>query len=183
MGQFADNNYFETLQCAHCNVSFAITADFMQRRRDDGKTFYCPSGHSNVYNGKTEAQKLKDELAREKEIREAAEARAQKAKSDLDVVSRAHGRMRQRIVNGTCPCCNRSFSNLRDHMKTQHPEFTAQTTFAAIRQAFGMTQEAVAKEAGVEAVHVSLYEREKPVASYAKTRLDHWISVSTANKD
>jgi hypothetical protein len=24
-----------------------------------------------------------------------------------------------------CPCCNRSFQNLRRHMATKHPEFNA----------------------------------------------------------
>jgi hypothetical protein len=28
-----------------------------------------------------------------------------------------------RIGNGVCPCCNRSFTNLRRHMTTKHPEY------------------------------------------------------------
>jgi hypothetical protein len=32
-------------------------------------------------------------------------------------------RQLERVASGVCPCCNRSFVNLRRHMKTQHPEF------------------------------------------------------------
>lgn len=32
-------------------------------------------------------------------------------------------RMKNRVGNGVCPCCNRHFKNLQGHMKTKHPEF------------------------------------------------------------
>lgn len=34
-------------------------------------------------------------------------------------------RLSNRVKNGVCPCCTRSFHNLREHMKTQHPDFKA----------------------------------------------------------
>src|SRR5690606_15231496 len=30
---------------------------------------------------------------------------------------------RQRFANGVCPCCNRSFTNVARHMRTQHPDY------------------------------------------------------------
>ena len=72
---------------------------------------------------------------------------AAKESAALAQVSKAHKRMRERVMNGVCPCCNRTFQNLREHMKSEHADFGTVQTLAALRQAFGMTQEAVAKEA------------------------------------
>jgi hypothetical protein len=30
-------------------------------------------------------------------------------------------KIKNRVGNGVCPCCDRSFTNLRRHMSTQHP--------------------------------------------------------------
>lgn len=35
-------------------------------------------------------------------------------------------RLKKRIAAGVCPCCNRSFANLREHMAGQHPDFTGE---------------------------------------------------------
>lgn len=29
-----------------------------------------------------------------------------------------------RVKNGVCPCCNRSFQNLKRHMNTKHPNWS-----------------------------------------------------------
>ena len=42
---------FTTVDCPNCGLTFAITKDFDNRRRDDHRTFYCPMGHSMSYNG------------------------------------------------------------------------------------------------------------------------------------
>ncbi|WP_165394478.1 helix-turn-helix domain-containing protein [Pseudoxanthomonas winnipegensis] len=83
--------------------------------------------------------------------------------------------MRQRVMNGVCPCCNRTFENLRRHMHDKHPEFGQPETLAALRKAFGLTQRDVAAEAGVNPSYVSLYENGKPVPSVAGARLDSWL--------
>ncbi|ORA38076.1 hypothetical protein [Mycobacterium aquaticum] len=45
------------VHCAACGVPFGMTADMEQRRRQDHANFYCPAGHRNVFNGKSEAEK------------------------------------------------------------------------------------------------------------------------------
>jgi hypothetical protein len=55
------------IECASCGVTFGITTDYQKRRRDDHANFYCPSGHVNVYRGKTEAEKLQEMLKRAEE--------------------------------------------------------------------------------------------------------------------
>lgn len=76
MTTFVDNIRFVTVLCGECGVPFAMTEEFQARKLRDRTVFYCPSGHPRVYTGKTEAQKLQEQLDRERQVREAAESRA-----------------------------------------------------------------------------------------------------------
>lgn len=180
MSAFSNNEWFEVEQCCNCGMSFAMTADFKRRRLKDRESFYCPSGHRQHYIGKTEEQKLKEELERKQQMLDAAQARAVTAERDGEIVAKAHRKMRTRVMNGVCPCCNRTFQNLLMHMKSEHPDFKETMNLSMLRAAFCMTQAAVAKEAGVNAASVSLYEREHPVPTYAKQRLDNWVESHNA---
>lgn len=180
MASFVENSWLSTETCCNCGMLFAMPQDVQRRRRDDKATFYCPAGHAQHYTGPTEADKLRREVERERQVREAAEARAGKAEQNLAQVARAHRKMRQRVMNGVCPCCNRSFGNLRQHMKTEHPDFGSARTLLELRQAFGMTQAAVAKEACVQLPYVSNYERGKSVPGRARERLDAWVDTQGA---
>ena len=43
-----------------------------------------------------------------------------------DNSTRAHmTRLKKRVGHGVCPCCTKSFANLREHMRRQHPQFVA----------------------------------------------------------
>ena len=35
---------FESITCGSCGVAFAMTSAFIEARREDHKTFYCPNG-------------------------------------------------------------------------------------------------------------------------------------------
>lgn len=109
------------LDCADCGVVFGINADFEQRRRDDGRSFYCPNGHSLSWN--SEHERIKRRLAytqgaltHERDQRQAAERSARAYKGQAT-------RIRRRVGRGVCPCCNRTFADLAKHMAGQHPEF------------------------------------------------------------
>ncbi|OBC14090.1 hypothetical protein A5784_30795 [Mycobacterium sp. 852013-50091_SCH5140682] len=52
------------IHCATCGVPFGITDDMANRRRQDHRDFYCPAGHINVFNGKTEAEKQQERADR-----------------------------------------------------------------------------------------------------------------------
>ena len=110
----------EVIQCASCGISFGLTADFIQRRQEDHSDFKCPMGHLNIYLAKTEEEKLRDLLKLEKESKERAYAREAEALKRLSVTKGALTRTKNRIKNGVCPCCNRTFQNLALHMKTKH---------------------------------------------------------------
>jgi hypothetical protein len=102
----------------------------MRRRREDHQGFYCPNGHSNFYSGDNEAEKLRKQLVRAEAERDRARVRAngEEARRRLAERQRAAAKgqvtkIKNRIANGVCPCCNRSFENVRRHIETQHPAF------------------------------------------------------------
>jgi len=118
----------ESCTCANCGIVFAFPEHNMDKFRENHNTFYCPNGHGNVFKGRTEAERLRDELKRkEQELAHTVERKLQ-AENALATSNRSNVRMRNklnRVKNGVCPCCNRSFKDLHDHMKTQHPDFKA----------------------------------------------------------
>lgn len=102
---------FDVIECNNCCLPFGVTAYFDSRRREDHKTFYCPSGHPNYYPSETDNEKLQrkaevlaDQVRMEREQREKLQ------------------RQLNRIQKGTCPKCNRHFVDVERHMKTQHKE-------------------------------------------------------------
>lgn len=122
---------FVTIECCNCHVLFAIANETDDRLRESHEWFYCPFGHRQHFSSDSEKEKLMAEVAslgqqlktsrkqmewKDQAVRNAKNAtRAQKA---------AKTRLKNRIGNGVCPCCNRSFTNVARHMKSQHPDFT-----------------------------------------------------------
>lgn len=126
-----------TASCANCGVLFAMPTDLEDRRRNDHKPFFCPNGHSNFYGGKSEAERLADELRAKND-----ELARQKARLDqeraltADYVKQAEHKDRQirgykgvvaktkrRISKGRCPCCSHTFKDLKEHMQAEHPHW------------------------------------------------------------
>lgn len=118
--------------CCTCFMRFAVPKSFDAARRKDGKSFFCPAGHSQSYTDsendrirrerdrlKQEAARLEENAARERQLREAAERSASARKGQIT-------RLKNRAAAGVCPCCNRSFENLRNHMSAKHPGFVAE---------------------------------------------------------
>lgn len=113
---------FVLVECCECATPFLMSTKLNTILRNNKNTFYCPFGHQQGYYGKNEAEKLKDELAKiksdkEKEITELQD-------KWLDEMSRANKLDKQlkKVHKGTCPCCKRSFQNLKNHMETKHPD-------------------------------------------------------------
>jgi hypothetical protein len=127
--------YTETLQvleCADCGVTFAITGTYMSERRKDHKNFYCPSGHTNYYSQETEEEKLRKQLDKTERDRDwwKTNAQAESKRADHEEM-RARGykgnmvKIKHRVAKGICPACHRSFPQLTEHMRTEHPGFTS----------------------------------------------------------
>lgn len=120
---------FSITYCCHdgCGVPIALPREYMDSISKDGaqrgRSFYCYNGHRQHFTGEPEAEKLKRQLdaantaiafARRQRDRNERQARAFKGQVT---------RIRNRVGNGVCPCCNRSFENLQRHMKTKHPDY------------------------------------------------------------
>lgn len=115
--------------CCTCQMKFGMDRQFNNLRLNDHDMFYCPAGHPQHYTGKTESQKLKDQLALKqrdldwmghKNERLHSDLLSQKYKTRAEKAAKA--RILNRIKNGVCPCCQRTFKNLADHFKSIHPD-------------------------------------------------------------
>lgn len=94
-----------------------MTSDLNRRfRNNPNKWFYCPNSHHQHY---TKSQKdiVKDELKNKIANQGATIAQLEDAIKKKD---KAHRRL---VKNGVCPCCNRSFVNLKRHVQNKHPEY------------------------------------------------------------
>jgi hypothetical protein len=113
--------------CGACGTHFGMPRELYDRALETGEDWYCPRGHCRHFT-KSENQKLRDELAREKHRAEQARAWAQDESRRKDVYHRRLNatkgvvtRIKNRVGKGVCPCCNRTFQNLGRHMAGQHP--------------------------------------------------------------
>lgn len=106
-----------------CGVIFGIPRDLERRRRQDGKGFYCPNGHSLVFSDKEDTE---EKLRRAEASLRAKDDQLRAAIREGDAARQETLRIRQRIANGVCPCCTRSFADVRRHMATQHPEYAVE---------------------------------------------------------
>lgn len=114
-----------------CGTPFAVPQDLLKAGTDGGHTIYCPHGHKCTW-GDTEADRLrrerdrlKQDQARLEDETRLANIRAFEATERAKKAERAKKRIEKRTSAGTCPCCNRTFGNMAEHMKHQHPEFVA----------------------------------------------------------
>ncbi|HEY2024600.1 hypothetical protein [Paraburkholderia sp.] len=106
----------DTSECCKCGVTFAFPWSLMRRLRENGGTFYCPSGHAQHFTV-TEADRLRKLL-------EEANRSKTRLVDDYAQLQREHRRLQKRVSAGVCPCCNRTFTNLARHIASKHRELT-----------------------------------------------------------
>lgn len=117
--------------CYKCGCVVAMESRQYDRFVETHEWFWCPNGHQQHFTGKSEAQQLRDELARQKHRTEQAEAEARQQREYRVSAERREAarkgqvtKIKNRVGNGVCPCCNRYFANLHRHMTTQHPDWS-----------------------------------------------------------
>jgi hypothetical protein len=134
--KFAGDSDLVVVTCSSCGITYAIPESFrrsMLKYRGDkpnGWTTICPLGHEWWYVGQTEQEKLRRQLDRQRDAtayersrRDQAEASARAQKAAKTRIKNDRDRIKRRVASGVCPCCNRSFKNLKRHMSSQHPGF------------------------------------------------------------
>ena len=111
-----------------CGMDHAVPAalrDFQLRQHRDGErvtSIYCPLGHQHAPAGEGEAVKLRKRL-------ESTQASLTHTRDQLQAERSSHAatkgqltKSRKRAAAGVCPCCNRSFVDVRRHMRSKHPD-------------------------------------------------------------
>ena len=118
--------YTGTLTIESC-YTFAMPSDFQARcLRDHSKSFYCPAGHGQVFTGETEAQKIARQLKRAKQDTQWHRDQLHASERSKAALKGHLTRARNKIAAGNCPVpdCGQHFSNVREHMKRRHPDYT-----------------------------------------------------------
>lgn len=117
---------FKVTYCcnAACATPIVLPAPVYNRFVEDPSQFFCcPFGHRQHFSGPSEAEKLKQQLDSERQSKEWWIKKAdQHSKSALAYKGQVT-RIKNRVKNGVCPCCNRTFQNLMRHMATKHPDY------------------------------------------------------------
>lgn len=121
-----------TKHCPVCFICYAIPQAMQEERLANGGSWHCPNGHS-LHFTETTVDKLTRERDRLKQRAAQLEDAAGQAWAEADAERRraaaARGqvtKLKKRVSNGVCPCCNRTFANLQRHMSTQHAGFTVE---------------------------------------------------------
>lgn len=130
MTTFTNTRTFIVEDCITCGVEFGLPDHLRNRRLDDHRNFFCPNGHQQHYTGKTEAQKLNEQLDRERrtkqwlrEERDAARDLAVHERNRANGYKGAFTKTKKRVGRGVCPACNRHFADLEQHVAAKHPTF------------------------------------------------------------
>lgn len=121
---------FEIITCGGCGCTFALPESLIKQLRETHKAFYCPNGCNRYYPSKNEKEKLQETIQQkenqisrlENEIRIQKEYK-EEYRNSLIATKGHNTRLKRRIGNGVCPCCNRHFSNVENHIKKEHPDF------------------------------------------------------------
>jgi hypothetical protein len=131
MRTFVDETEFVVVNCGKedCYMDFAMPERFYRETKRTGITWYCPRGHSRVWKGPTVEQELKAAKAQTIHLEDQLSA----AIRDAETTRQELLRDRQRFANGVCPCCQRSFQNVRRHVRTVHPELVDELASAMAR--------------------------------------------------
>ncbi len=112
-----------------CGTPFAVPTRMYNSAYNDGHTIYCPHGHTVVWK-ETQADKLRHDRDRLKQQITHRDDLLREARADAEHQERRAAafkgsatKLRKRAKAGICPCCTRSFVNLKRHMDGQHPDW------------------------------------------------------------
>jgi len=114
------------IRCGSCAVTHALPAIIYDTARLQGGYWHCPNGHSRGWaRGENQeelavARRDRDRL-RQENARLADESIAE-ARKRIAAETKLK-RYTKRTAAGLCPCCNRSFRQLKAHLKSKHPDY------------------------------------------------------------
>lgn len=118
----------EVRECGVCGMLFAAPRVFMdeQRRLGQNGGFWCPAGHQRVFRETTESilrkEKEQSALSFQAQLNDANHARLVAEKAAKKAIADKR-KVERRIAHGVCPCCNKTFADISNHMLTEHKDF------------------------------------------------------------
>src|SRR5579872_7018035 len=107
---------------------YALPKRFINKQRELGVNaeWFCPRGDRLHFKTSLsqDIQREKEESERrlQAQLNEANHARLV-AERERDRVVKDKRKVERRIAHGVCPCCNKSFTDVANHMLTEHKEF------------------------------------------------------------
>lgn len=106
-----------------CGHVVYMTSEFKDQRQRDHKGWYCTICGNNAYwPQESDIEKIRRERDASIQREETLRFERDQAHKALVNKSKEAQRLKKRVANGVCPCCTRSFTNLRRHMATKHPD-------------------------------------------------------------
>jgi hypothetical protein len=104
----------KTIVCGGCGIPFAIPENYFNKLIENNGSFHCPNGCSLHFTGETEVEKLTRQLKqKESEL-------AQKTTANIQLDTQLT-KIKKDIASGKCPCCDKTYKHLANHMKNKHP--------------------------------------------------------------
>jgi len=119
---FQEDVLMETHVCGGCGITYAVPQDWLNTKRRESGKIHCPNGCTRVYI-ESDADRLRKQLeAKERELRESKceTLRERSMREAVETAKAAAERKLRRVQRGVCPCCKRSFENLKRHMAAKH---------------------------------------------------------------
>lgn len=115
-----------------CGIALAVPANLLDNAVNHGQQLYCPLGHTFGWNEteadrqRKKAQRLEADLARERALRDQAEAEAEHERKVAQGYKGVAAKAKKRAAKGVCPApgCKRSFVDVARHIATCHPDLT-----------------------------------------------------------
>jgi transcription elongation factor Elf1 len=117
----------KVMECGTCGIAFALPQSLYDHCYNEGGYWTCPLGHSRGWdkgNKKAYARELEEKVAQLESKIDIEKNRVQSAQREAAAARGQVTKIKNRVGKGICPCCNRSFQNLRRHMTTQHPDYS-----------------------------------------------------------
>lgn len=109
--------------CPKCGMAFGAPVLFIAERRRDHGDFYCPAGHVMTFPQESDVERLQRRLRWSEQAEMERRRQLTLTEASLRATKGVVTKLRKRAASGLCPCCSRSFTNLRRHMASKHPDF------------------------------------------------------------
>ena len=114
-----------TVTSCWCGIRVGIPDSLYLEARNNGHTVFCPLGHQFVWKT-TEFDRMKERLAAANGNAKYYEEQLASERRSKSALKGQLTKARNKIAAGNCPVpdCGQHFSNVREHMKFKHPDYS-----------------------------------------------------------